>query len=57
MEENKLEIADKMLDNLLDVAYEETTKIRQKGYFTKDFVEACGIVISLAYGRWGNNDK
>ena len=55
---NKLEKTDKILENLIDVAFEETNKISQKGYFSKDFVEACGIVISLAYNRWGiNNDK
>lgn len=48
---------DKILENLIDMAYEESNKVMQKGYFSKDFVEACGIVISLAYGRWGKNDK
>lgn len=52
-----LEKADKILENLVNLAYEESTKVNQKGYFSKDFAEACGIVVSLAYGRWGNNDK
>lgn len=53
-----IEKADKILENLVELAYAESTKVSQKGYFSKDFAEACGIVISLAYGRWGSdNDK
>lgn len=53
-----IEKVDKILENLVELAYSESTKVNQKGYFSKDFVEACGIIISLAYGRWGNlNDK
>ena len=53
-----LEKADKILENLVELAYKESTNINQKGYFSKDFAEACGIVVSLAYGRWGkDNDK
>lgn len=48
-----IEKADKILENLVELAYAESTKVNQKGYFSKDFAEACGIVISLAYGRWG----
>lgn len=52
-----LENVDKMLEDLVQLASTETTKAKQRGYFSKDFAEACGIVISLAYGRWGTNDK
>lgn len=48
---------DKLLEDLVDLSCEEMAKTNQRGYFSKDFVEACGIVISLAYGRWGKNDK
>ena len=51
MNEN-LEKIDKILNNLLASAYDESLKINQKGYFSKDSVEAIGIVISLAYNRW-----
>lgn len=54
---NNLEKVDKILENLVNIAYDESYKIAQKGYFSKDFVEACGIVVSLAYGRWGKHDK
>lgn len=47
-----LQKADKILENLVDLAYNESLKVREKGYFSKDFAEACGIVVSLAYGRW-----
>ena len=46
---------DQMLEDLVELASTEATKAKQRGYFSKDFAEACGIVISLAYGRWGNN--
>lgn len=52
-----LEKVDKMLEDLVDLASEEATKAKARGYFSKDFAEALGIVISLSYGRWGNNDK
>lgn len=45
---------DEMLKDLVDLASTETTKAKQRGYFSKDFAEACGVIISLAYGRWGN---
>lgn len=48
---------DEILESLVQLAYDETNKAKEKGYFSKDFVEACGIIISLAYGRWGKNDK
>lgn len=52
-----LEKVDKMLEDLIELSSTETTKARDRGYFSKDFAEACGIVISLAYGRWGKDDK
>ena len=52
-----LDKVDKMLKELVDLASNEAEKATARGYFSKDFAEACGIVISLAYGRWGNIDK
>ena len=52
-----IEKADKILDNLLNATLEESNKMIQKGYFSKDFVELCGIVVSLTYGRWRKDDK
>lgn len=49
-----LDKVDKMLSTLVDLASAETEKASQRGYFSKDFAEACGIIISLAYGRWGD---
>lgn len=48
-----LEKVDKMLEDLVDLASAEATKAKDRGYFSKDFAEAIGLVISLAYGRWG----
>lgn len=53
-----LDKVDEILKDLVELAYDETKQVKsKKGYFSKDFVEACGIVVSLAYGRWKNNDK
>ena len=50
-----LEQADEILKTLVELTKEEVNQVKaKKGYFSKDFVEACGIVVSLAYGRWGN---
>ena len=46
-----------ILENLVELAYIESEKAVEKKYFTKDFAEACGIVLSLAYGRWNEDDK
>ena len=61
MEDKQYQV-DKMLDTLIDLASDEVNKAKQRGYFGKDFVEAAGIVISLAnekqgtggYGTYGN---
>ena len=61
MEDKQFQV-DKMLDTLIDLASDEVSKAKQRGYFGKDFVEAAGIVISLAnekkgtggYGTYGN---
>ena len=61
MEDKQFQV-DKMLDTLIDLASDEVNKAKQRGYFGKDFVEAAGIVISLAnekkgtggYGTYGN---
>ena len=47
MEDKQFQV-DKMLDTLIDLASDEVNKAKQRGYFGKDFVEAAGIVISLA---------
>lgn len=47
-----MEKADEILNCLIDLAHTEATKAKERGYFSKEFAEACGIVVSLAYGRW-----
>ena len=49
--------ADKILENLVELAHTESEKAKSRGFFSKDLAEACGLIVSLAYGRWGNNDK
>ena len=52
-----LDKVDEILESLVNLTQNEVKKVNEKGFFSKDFVEACGIVVSLAYGRWGNGDK
>jgi len=52
MEDKQYQV-DKMLDTLIELASEEVNKAKQRGYFGKDFVEAAGIVISLANEKQG----
>lgn len=52
-----LEKTDKLLTDLLGLACAEMEKAKVRGYFSKDFSEAIGVVISLCYGRWSDNDK
>lgn len=53
-----LDKVDKILENLVDLAYEESENAVETGYFSKSLAEGCGLIISLAYGRWGKfNDK
>ena len=52
MEDKQYQV-DKMLDTLIDLASDEVNKAKQRGYFGKDFVEAAGIVISLANEKQG----
>lgn len=47
-----LQKVDKILEELVDMTDKEVEKNKSKGYFSKDFIEACGVVVSLAYGRW-----
>ena len=54
---DNIEKADRILENLLNATVKESDKMIEKGYFSKDFVELCGIVASLTYGRWGKDDK
>lgn len=55
--EDKLEEVDEMLINLIDLAESQLKIAKSKNYFSKDLAEAVGVVISLAYGRLGKNDK
>ena len=50
---DELEKVDKTLANLVELAYSESEKAKSKGFFSKDLAEACGVIISLAYGRHG----
>lgn len=52
-----IEKTDKILENLVELACNESDRAKSRNYFSKDLAEACGVVISLAYRRWGNNDK
>lgn len=53
----KFNKVDEILNNLIELAYIESERSLQKNFFSKDLAEACGIIISLAYGRYGKNDK
>lgn len=55
--EDKLKKVDEMLEGLIDLAHNQITVAKSKNYFSKDLAEAVGVVISLAYGRMGKNDK
>ena len=48
-----MEKVDNTLKNLVELANTETEKAKAKGFFSRDLAEACGVIISLAYGRWG----
>ena len=53
----EIERIDEMLLDLIDLAAEQLYNSKSKNFFSKDLAEAIGIVISLAYGRFSNNDK
>ncbi len=55
--EDKLNKVDEMLEGIIDLAYNQVSVAKSKNYFSKDLAEAVGVVISLAYGRIGKNDK
>lgn len=55
--EEELKKTDEILNNLIELAHTESVKAKAKGFFSKDLAEACGVIISLAYGRYGKNDK
>lgn len=55
--EDRMKKVDHILDNLIELAYDESYKALSKNFFSKDLAEACGIIISLSYGRFGKNDK
>ena len=48
---------DMMLFDLIDLADAQMKNSKSKNFFSKDLAEAVGVVISLAYGRFGKNDK
>lgn len=51
--EKELEKVDTMLHDLIELANSQVESAKQRKFFSKDLAEACGILISLAYGRWG----
>ena len=63
MDEKQYKI-DKMVNTLVDLASMEVEKAKAKGYFSKDFAEACCEVVKVAnqmqeggiggYGTYGN---
>lgn len=55
--EEKIKEVDEMLIDLIDLAYSQVEMAKSKKYFSKDLAEACGVIISLAYGRMAKNDK
>lgn len=55
--DEKIKKVDEILENLIELAHNESSKAKQRGYFSKDLAEACGVIVSLAYGRFGKNDK
>ena len=55
--EDKLKEVDEMLESLIELADNQLKAAKSKNYFSKDLAEAIGVVISLAYGRLGKNDK
>ena len=36
-----LEKVDQILESLVNLTHKEVSKVNEKGYFSKDFVEAC----------------
>lgn len=55
--EDKLDEVDKLLMDLIYLAKVQMENSISKNFFSKDLAEAVGVVISLAYGRLGKNDK
>lgn len=55
--EDKLVKVDEMLDGLIELAYSQVKTAKAKNFFSKDLAEAVGVIVSLAYGRYGKNDK
>lgn len=52
--DNMLNRLDKTLTDLIDIAEDVVAEAKEKKYFDRDFAEAIGIILSLAYGRWGS---
>lgn len=57
MEADEIHRIDMILLDLIDLADAEIRNAKSKNFFSKDLAEAIGVVISLAYGRLGKNDK
>lgn len=55
--DDKLEVVDKLLIDLIDLAVIQMENSKAKNFFSKDLAEAVGLIISLAYGRIGKDDK
>ena len=55
--EDKLKDVDEILTDLIDLAKAQMKSAKSKNFFSKDLAEAVGVVVSLAYGRLGKNDK
>ena len=55
--EEKLKKVDEMMEGLIELADNQMKSAKAKNFFSKDLAEAVGVVISLAYGRMGKNDK
>lgn len=54
--ENKLDKVDEMLDGLIELAHNQIKSAKSKNFFSKDLAEAVGVIISLAYGRYGKKE-
>lgn len=50
--EKLIEKVDETLKDLVELSNKKTKEAISKGFFSRDLAEACGVIISLAYGRW-----
>lgn len=56
MQEEIINKVDETLKDLVEISNKKAIEAKSKGFFSRDLAEACGVIISLAYGRWGKND-